>query len=214
MNFGFRYHVASLMAVFFSLILGILIGGALSVDHSIVDEQASLIAELEERFQELHASFALVQGELDRSNLAWSQLLDVISQDSLGQHTIVFVHDHEEDPASLHTLLLAAGADVKSIRPEHLDEITPNSDHVFVFPLAQGELPPAVAEAIDTLALAGANLSFIWGKQGGPDRSVLPPSLQVDNIDTAGGKAAFILGLATGSQGYFGSQGEAQRLLP
>lgn len=26
MNFGFRYHVASLVAVFFSLILGILIG--------------------------------------------------------------------------------------------------------------------------------------------------------------------------------------------
>ena len=177
------------------------------MDHSIVDEQASLIAELEERFQELHASFALVQGELDRSNLAWSQLLDVISQDSLGQHTIVFVHDHEEDPASC-THCFWRRERTKSIRPEHLDEITPNSDHVFVFPLAQGELPPAVAEAIDTLALAGANLSFIWGKQGGPDRSVLPPSLQVDNIDTAGGKAAFILGLATGSQGYFGSQGK------
>ena len=58
MNFGFRYHVASLVAVFFSLILGILIGGALFPDHILVDEQATLISELEERFREVHANLA------------------------------------------------------------------------------------------------------------------------------------------------------------
>ena len=85
MNFGFRYHVASLVAVFFSLILGILIGGALYPDHVLVDEQATVITELEERFREAQASLAQVKGELDEANSAWVQLLEAGLAQAHGQ---------------------------------------------------------------------------------------------------------------------------------
>ena len=49
---GLRYHVASLLAVVFSLILGILIGGAVFPDHTLVDEQALHINAMDARFRE------------------------------------------------------------------------------------------------------------------------------------------------------------------
>ena len=48
-NLGFRYHLASLLAVLFSLVLGILIGGAVFQDSALVEEQGLLIADMEER---------------------------------------------------------------------------------------------------------------------------------------------------------------------
>ena len=91
MNMGFRYHVASLLAVFFSLILGILIGGALFPDHALVEEQALLIAELEERFRETNAKLGALQAELDFSVQAWSQLRDSIARDRLSDRAVVLV---------------------------------------------------------------------------------------------------------------------------
>ena len=79
MNPGFRYHVASLLAVFFSLVLGMLIGGAVFSDHSLVEEQALLISELEERFRENNAKLAVLQAELDFSTQAWLQLREALS---------------------------------------------------------------------------------------------------------------------------------------
>lgn len=91
MNLGFRYHVASLLAVFFSLILGILIGGAVFPDHSLVEEQALLISELEERFRENRAQLAALQAELDLSSRAWLELKESISRGRLTGRPVVVV---------------------------------------------------------------------------------------------------------------------------
>ena len=53
MHIGFRYHVASLVAVFFSLVLGMLIGSALFQNDGLVQEQGHIIADLENRFKAL-----------------------------------------------------------------------------------------------------------------------------------------------------------------
>jgi len=213
-NFGFRYHVASLMAVLFSLILGILIGGALLTDHTLVDEQAALIDELEERVGDVQANLALAKEELDLSNFAWDQLLAVISKDSLSEQTIVLVDVDEAAHSSLIALLQSTGADVKEVNAVHLADITPSADHVYVVPLTDGDLPQALQQTIYALSTAGANLSFIWDTARGPSLGGLPESFLVDNIDTAWGKMAFILGLTRGSHGHYGSQKQALGLFP
>lgn len=68
MHIGFRYHIASLTAVFFSLGLGILIGGALLQDNRLVAEQGRIIGELE-------SSFRVQQRQL-KSSIAWIESLD------------------------------------------------------------------------------------------------------------------------------------------
>ena len=61
MHPGFRYHLASLMAVFLSLVLGILIGGVLYQDSGLVEEQGLIIAEMEARFGDLRADLVFLQ---------------------------------------------------------------------------------------------------------------------------------------------------------
>ncbi|HBN95778.1 MAG TPA: hypothetical protein DDZ66_05720 [Firmicutes bacterium] len=214
MNFGFRYHVASLVAVFFSLILGILIGGALFPDHILVDEQATLISELEERFREVHANLAQVQGELDVSNQAWGQVLDTISKDMLEARTVVFVDVDKTRVAPLAQLLKFAGAEVQEVGAAYLSEVTSREDVVFVFPLVEDTLSEEMFMVLGELATASASLAFIWDMKSKPALSDLPPSLMVDSIDTPMGQLAFIIGLARGSQGHYGRQKDAQGLFP
>lgn len=214
MNFGFRYHLASLMAVFFSLILGILIGGALFPDHALVDEQALLISELEQRFGEVHADLALVQAELDLSAFAWSQLLEVITKDRLAAKTVIFVDSEAGDGGSLMTVLQSSGAEVKEMGVDQIAGVIPNEDMFFVFSLSEHKLPSQTLATIQELAQVGANLAFAWDTTKEPSLDTLPPSLQIDNIDTSWGELALILGLSAGSQGHYGTQKSATRLFP
>ena len=91
MNLGFRYTVASLLAEIFSLIQGILIGGAVFPEHSLVEEQALLFSELEERFRENRAQLADLQEELDLSKRASLELNERLSRDRLTGRPVVEV---------------------------------------------------------------------------------------------------------------------------
>lgn len=214
MNFGFRYHVASLVAVFFSLVLGILIGGALYPDHALVDEQATFITELEERFRDAQASLAQVQVELDAANEAWVQVLDAVSRDMLETRTVVFVDMEKTKVAPLVQLLKSAGAHVQEANSSDLPDLTSAGDTVFVFPLADNALSRETVKVIDGLMKASATLAFVWDIQSKPSLDDLPLSLMVDSIDTPMGQLAFIMGLARGSQGHYGRQRDAQGLFP
>lgn len=133
MNFGFRYHLASLMAVFFSLILGILIGGALFPDNALVEEQGVLITELEERFREFHAREQVLQAELEYSNKAWSELRDVMVPQRLQARTVVLIEQAEQEGTSmLEQVLHLAGAEVKTLKGEDLAQVIPTDDLVFI----------------------------------------------------------------------------------
>ena len=132
MNLGFRYHVASLLAVFFSLILGILIGGAVFPDHSLVEEQALLISELEERFRENRAQLAALQAELDLSSRAWLELKESISRGRLTGRPVVVVG---EGKSSLASVLEQAGAQVEMVGLERLGQMDFHEGLTVIFPL-------------------------------------------------------------------------------
>lgn len=211
MNMGFRYHVASLLAVFFSLILGILIGGALFPDHALVEEQALLIAELEERFRETNAKLGALQAELDFSVQAWSQLRDSIARDCLSDRAVVLVG---AGGSPLEAFLEQAGAQLEHIDWDGLAQIAPEKGLTIVFPLGTERLSSEQLGLVQNLAAVGANLSFVWETGLEPVLMELPPSLQVDSIDTSVGEIAFLLGLASNAQGHYGLHKDAQGLFP
>lgn len=215
MNFGFRYHLASLMAVFFSLIFGILIGGALFTDNSLVEEQGLVISELEERFREVQTNLGSLQAELDFYSSAWGQLRDNITQNRLAAKIVVLVdNDDTKDNKLLEGILHLSGADVKKVKAEDVKQITPSDEIFFVFRLPETEVSSSLIEDANRLAMAGANLAFVWGAQEQPVLKDLPPSLQIDSVDTAMGEIALILGLAMGSRGHYGMHAGSERLFP
>ena len=69
MHIGFRYHVATLVAVFFSLFLGILVGSIIFQDDLLVKEQNSIINELESKFAQLQNKTKELQADLRQAEL-------------------------------------------------------------------------------------------------------------------------------------------------
>ena len=64
MHITLRYHIATIIGILCSLVLGILIGGALFQDDRLVKEQGLMIEELEGQFAELkHALGELTERE-------------------------------------------------------------------------------------------------------------------------------------------------------
>lgn len=173
MSPGFRYHVASLLAVFFSLVLGMLIGGAVFSDHSLVEEQALLISELEERFRENNAKLAVLQAELDFSTQAWLQLRESIVRDRLAGRAVILVG---EGAASLLPTLQQAGAQVETVALDSLGTMAFHEGMTVVFPLRSETLSSAEREMIDILSAAGTCLSFVWEQDLEPALGSFPQS--------------------------------------
>lgn len=211
MHPGFRYHIASLLAVFFSLMLGILIGGALVPDQALVEEQALFISQLEERLRESGLRLANLQAELELSSKAWQQLRESIASNCLTGRAFVLVGEAE---APLASVLQQAGAQVDTVPLDQLSLLPSFEGRTVIFPLVGEALTPQERETIASLAAAGTALGFVWGSTVEPDLSGLPPSLQVDSIDTTMGEVALLLALAADLQGHFGLQKGAVRLFP
>jgi hypothetical protein len=214
MNFGFRYHLASLMAVFLSLFLGILIGGALFQDSALVEEQGLLIAEMETRFKEMQGNLAHFQKELDFSQEAWVALRDTFLQGQLSQKTVVLITEKDGDQVTLMQVLELAGADVKTLPLEELDQITLAADMAIIVPIANLTLDTPSKGELYRLVTDGASLVYVWGRQENPFLDGLPRGLQIDSVDTVLGEIALILGLAKGSLGHYGFQMGAEGLFP
>lgn len=214
MNFGFRYHLASLMAVFLSLFLGILIGGALFQDSALVEEQGLLIAEMETRFKEMQGNLAHFQKELDFSQEAWVALRDTFLQGQLSQKTVVLITEKDGDQVTLMQVLELAGADVKTLPLEELDQITLAADMAIIVPIANLTLDTPSKGELYRLVTDGASLVYVWGRQENPFLDGLPRGLQIDSVDTVLGEIALILGLAKGSLGHYGFQTGAEGLFP
>ena len=76
MNPGFRYHVASLAAIFFALGIGVVMG-TLVVGGKVVDRQARLVQQLERRMEDL-------QVDIKRRGQSDTALLRVVSDAAAG----------------------------------------------------------------------------------------------------------------------------------
>ncbi|WP_165898221.1 copper transporter [Tumebacillus sp. BK434] len=118
--YGFRYHIMTLIAVFLSLGLGLLLGGTLG-EEVIVKEQVQLLEQLEERYTQTKADNVKLKrqnGELTRDQ---DQLERVIAQvgghyvkDRLAGQKVAVLQLEAADLSGLLTQLQAAGANVTS----------------------------------------------------------------------------------------------------
>lgn len=214
MNFGFRYHLASLMAVFLGLFLGILIGGALFQDSALVEEQGLLIFEMEERFKEMQGNLANFQKELDFTQEAWVALRNLVLQDQLAQKTVVLITGANGGQGTLSHLLELSGADLKTLPLEDLDQITLARDLAIIAPVTRLTISPMALQELQRLVAEGAHLALVWGSQETPLLGDLPQGLQIDSVDTVLGEIALVLGLAQGSVGHYGLQEGAEGLFP
>lgn len=120
MHIGFRYHVASLVAVFFSLVLGMLVGSALFQDDRLVQEQGHIIGDLETRFKSMELRTQVLQDDLEFAKqreamelAGWDQLRQVFIRERLSNRDVVFFSlSMEVNWQRLTDLMIEAGATV------------------------------------------------------------------------------------------------------
>lgn len=215
-NFGFRYHLASLMAVFFSLVLGILIGGALYQDSALVEEQGLLIADMEMRFIAAQDNLNRLQTKLNQAESAWLELRDAVLPGRLASKTVVIVADldrNRQELTRLETLFRFAGAQPKRIKSNELGSYNPQEGESLIFCLVSGQGSYPTKE-LKQLEEKGASLVFVKGMGDLALPADLPRGLRVDGIDTVLGEIALVLGLSSGSEGNFGLREMAKVLFP
>lgn len=117
-----RYHIASIIAIFFALAVGILIGSTIVGDDLLVDQQKKLIDSLEEQFYSLREQEKVLieQNEYQTTMLAnyenYSQaLMPALVKDRLrGVNVAVVVTGGSDIPAGMLNSLSIAGASVVS----------------------------------------------------------------------------------------------------
>lgn len=217
MSFGFRYHLASLMAVFFALVLGILIGGSLFQDDVLVEEQGLMILEMEERFTAMQADLTGLQNRLNSAHSALGKLQDLLCQDLLGFANVSLAagddRDSEKEMALLEQVLKQAGARLKRLGSADLARFEAEEGHVLISWLKRGDVPPDL-EQLHSLSERGIEMVFVWGSYELPFLDQLPPSLQIDNADTALGRISLVFGISSGSKGHYGTGAGAKGLFP
>lgn len=117
-----RYHIASIIAVFLALAVGILIGSTIVGDDLLVDQQKKLIDRLEEQFYSLREQekVLLEQNEFQANMLAnyenYSQaMLPALVKERLnGMNVAIVVTGGSDIPAGMLNALTVAGATVVS----------------------------------------------------------------------------------------------------
>ncbi|MGE5389745.1 MAG: copper transporter, partial [Deltaproteobacteria bacterium] len=117
-----RYHIASIVAVFLALGLGILIGSTIVGDDLLVDQQKKVIDRLELQFEELRTREAELTTDSEyKSNIInkyenYSQAVQpLLIQGHLKDYKVALVVCGDSDvPAGLQNTLSMAGAQVVS----------------------------------------------------------------------------------------------------
>ncbi len=214
MHHSFRYHVASIVGVLFSLILGILIGGALFQDDRLVKEQGMIISDLEAQFTELKASVAALTERERVVNQSWQSVKNILLDGILQDKEILIItdpHDHINELEEIAALLSAAGAVLQEMTWKELQEREDYIEDAAVVWLAV-PLSDEQAALVHKLSSAGVHVAFL--RSG--DVTVPEPgtNLCVDMNDSLLGELALVLGLASEAGGYYGTGPGAVGLLP
>ncbi len=232
MHIGFRYHIASLVAVFFALVLGMLVGSALFQDDRLVQEQGHIISDLENRFRTTELRTRILQDNLAVAKLreetylkAWDKIRDVFIEDRLVDRTVVFISESTSmDWTRLTSLMLDAGAIVASSLDFYSDtnwkkEIAELTHAPDTRPLAivwiDNQLDEQVVSGIEYLSEQDFQVSVIQSFHASISLERFGSSaLVIDYADSPFGELALIQGLAQSLTGIYGWREGAMSVLP
>jgi len=192
-----RYHLASLVAVFFALGLGILIGTSLSSDGRFVAEQANLLDAIEAQLVQFKNEIA--QLELDKTEaMAEINFYQQFAESVLpilvnGQLRGVKINLLDYGPKSssiVEKVTLLAGADVTRIKAEAVKTTSLEANSLY---LLVGEPPFAleVRNLAQSLHQRGARFIAV-GDQEWLRGLNIPNIVSVSRIDTAVGQVQLV----------------------
>lgn len=231
MHIGFKYHVASLVAIFFSLVLGMLIGSALFQDDGLVQEQGYMIGDLENRFKALEIRTKTLQDSLDLAlekeaviTALWDQVKMVFFNNRLQDHDVV-LYGNEDLPnlESLSAVIVKSGArfhgtaelpvDTAELK-QSLSKLELNSKKQPIA-IVYANTSPLNSTSLEYLHNAGWRVSIIQPFDSGVNvKDYIKESLVITGIDTPIGELALIQALAQSLTGRFGWGREFASLIP
>ncbi len=234
MHIGFRYHVATLVAVFFSLFLGILVGSILFQDDLLVQEQNSIINELEDRFNQLQARTKDFQANLKQAELrealileGWDLIRHALIADRLSGHQVVLFADGKEawPAARLTAALEAAGARVAGtiMLPSTVGGLEPLYAELGALDLHQpiaviwigDQCSDAAKQGVDYLRRMDWQICILHPYGSNPGLAAWAQDALIINIgDLFLGELAMVWGLGAGSTGTYGYGDAAVALVP
>lgn len=215
MRVSFRYHVASIIGILFSLVLGILIGGALFQDDRLVKEQGLIIADLEGQFSQLKTSLAQHMERERVVRQSWVEVRGTLVQGLLGEQQVVLVSgSNQADWSSIKEVLTAAGAEVKEMSWTELESMDDLAETRAVFWVEDSPLGMEEMNMLQVLSSAGAHITFLQNLNSRTPFPELATSLCIDMADTFLGELALVFGLAEGAVGHYGVRSDAKGVFP
>lgn len=202
MNFGFRFHLASLMSIFLSLFLGILIGAALFQDSALVEEQGLVIEEMELRFSELQANLGVLRKELEQIQTSWQFVRNQVLPNQLEGRPVVFLSGEEGGTySSSMDFLKLAGADVRTLNFSGLEQMNPSAALALVVPASNEVFTDSVKFELQRLSEGGSQLIYLVDSSDTfSEQKNLPRGWQIPKANNVVGEIALILSLITGKE--------------
>jgi hypothetical protein len=109
--YNIRYHIASLVAVFLALALGLVLGGLVVQQGSFSTQQKVLVESLQSDFKKLKAENTRLRGEIVLQSGYSQQLTDQWAKDRLSGHSVVVLTSgaDKEGAAAVVAAVKAAG---------------------------------------------------------------------------------------------------------
>ncbi len=106
--YNLRYHIASLVAVFLALSVGLILGTVVAERGMITDQTSSLVADLQARFDQIQASNDVLQVGLERDRaFAEAAVIPLTAGQLSGRNVAVLVSGDRVDVAKLVTETIA-----------------------------------------------------------------------------------------------------------
>lgn len=214
MHISLRYHVASIIGILCSLVLGILIGAALFQDDRLVREQGLIIAELEEQFAQMKTALAELAERERVVNESWEKVKGTLVQGLLMGETVVLVNGPQKvNWTPFKGLLQAAGAHCLEVEWQELSQRLTGGDSLLVMWLGDELAGAALLGSLRELQARGAHITFLQGIKEKYSQPQIP-ALYIDMADTFLGELALVLGLAGRASGHYGIKAGAQGIIP
>lgn len=207
-----RYHLATIIAIFFALALGILIGAQLAAEGALTEEHARLVDQIEDSVDRVRAEnrrlaeqLADTADRLRAERRAVDDLLaDLVAGRLGGVRVDLVATDGATDYAErIVRTLKHAGADV-AVHPHSNLASTEDTDALTLLLWGDGEVPAGVGEGEGSGRFLGAGARpgrQLWGWPGaGPPPEVTgnwEDVIALDAVDSVGGLRALIDRLET-----------------